>query len=189
MKTSESIKEISKALQQFAMLVGTVKKDADNPFFKSKYATLSNLLQEIGVPLQESNLVVTQFPDGMNGLTTRLIHADSGEWMESTHEVNLSKNDPQSSGSAITYMRRYAIQSILCINIEDDDDGNAASKPTKSQSNSNSNETDDRPWLTDKQFEQAKQRILAGESEVLTKLDKAFKMKKAFREELKSITK
>lgn len=188
MKTSESIKEISKALQKFAMMVGKVKKDANNPFFKSKYATLSNLLQEIAVPLQESNLVIAQFPDGMNGLTTRLIHADSGEWMESTHEVTLAKNDPQSSGSAITYMRRYAVQSILCINIEDDDDGNAASTPSKSTSNQNNND-DDKPWMNEKQFESAKERISNGETGVLEKAKQAFKMKKVYREELENLTK
>lgn len=186
MKTSESIKEISKALQQFAMLVGTVKKDANNPFFKSKYATLSNILESVGVPLQEANLVVTQFPDGLNGLTTRLIHADSGEWMESTHEVTLAKNDPQSSGSAITYMRRYAIQSILCINVEDDDDGNAASKPQAPQQQ---NQNDDKPWMNEKQFESAKQRIANGEFDLLPKLLSEFKMKKVYREELENLTK
>jgi hypothetical protein len=187
MKTSESVKEISKALQKFAMLVGTVKKDANNPFFKSKYATLSNILESVGEPLQEANLVVAQFPDGLNGLTTRLIHADSGEWMESTHEVTLAKNDPQSSGSAITYMRRYAIQSILCINVEEDDDGNAASKPQAHQKSNDQN--DDRPWMTEKQFESAKQRISGGEKELLPKLIAEFKMKKIFKTELENLIK
>lgn len=184
MKTSDSIIELSKALQHFAMVVGKVKKDANNPFFKSKYASLSNLLEAIGSPLQESNLVVIQFPDGLNGLTTRLVHSVSGEWMEATHEVTLAKNDPQGSGSAITYMRRYAVQSILCINIEDDDDGNAASTPSKSnQSN------DDKPWMNEKQFESAKDRILNGESGVLEKAKQAFKMKKVYFAELQELTK
>lgn len=43
-----------------------------------------------------------------------------------TVNIQPVKNDPQAVGSAITYMRRYALGAILGLNIEDDDDGNAA---------------------------------------------------------------
>lgn len=129
MNKSDSIKEIAAAIVVFHDKVGTVKKDAENPFFKSKYATLDNFLETIKEPLGESGLSFAQFPDG-NGLTTILMHAESGEFLEAQYSVPLSKQDPQGAGSAITYMRRYALGAILGLATETDDDGNTASKPT-----------------------------------------------------------
>jgi hypothetical protein len=123
---SESIKEIAVALAVFHLKVGTIKKDAQNPFFKSSYASLSNILDSISVPLAESNLTFTQFPCGTNGLTTILIHTKSGEFIQSEYEMKPVKDDPQGRGSVITYQRRYALASILGLNIDDDDDGNTA---------------------------------------------------------------
>ncbi len=62
-------------------------------------------------------------------LTTIIVHAESGEWMESSYVMPVAKqNDPQAMGSAITYARRYALASIFNLNQEEsDDDGNLAS--------------------------------------------------------------
>jgi hypothetical protein len=67
-----------------------------------------------------------QIPDG-NGLTTIIMH-DSGEWIRATATLTLDKQTPQGQGSAITYMRRYALSAALGIATEDDDGGNEASK-------------------------------------------------------------
>lgn len=128
MNKSDSIKELAKALQVFHEKVGAVKKDADNPFFKSKYATLDNTLETVKEPLKEAGLSFAQFPSGENGLSTILMH-ESGEWIEDTFTIPLAKNDPQGAGSALTYMRRYALGAILGLATETDDDGNSASKP------------------------------------------------------------
>jgi len=132
------MKEIAAALFKFQQEVGKVKKDATNPFFKSKYATLSNVLDVIREPLNKCNLVVTQSPFGGDEptLSTKIIHAESGEYILSDYPLMLVKNDPQSMGSAITYARRYALVSMLCLDVDDDDDGNAATKavqPTQSE--------------------------------------------------------
>jgi hypothetical protein len=50
------------------------------------------------------------------------------------------KNDPQSMGSAITYQRRYSLAALLNLNIDKDDDGNAASVAPQVQVN-------EKPWL------------------------------------------
>jgi hypothetical protein len=126
MTTSESTKEISAALVGFHKEVGKIAKDAKNPFFKSKYASLSGILDTISEPLVNNGLSVVQFPEGENGLTTRLTHT-SGEWMESTYTMKPVKDTPQDRGSAITYQRRYAIGAILSLNIDEDDDANKAS--------------------------------------------------------------
>jgi hypothetical protein len=133
MQTSESIKNLSEALVSFHKEVGKISKDSKNPFFKSKYASLSNILETIHDSLINNGLTVVQFPEGENGLTTRLCHS-SGEWMEATYSMRPAKDDPQGRGSAITYQRRYAIGAILSLNIDEDDDGNNASKPSQKAS-------------------------------------------------------
>ncbi len=126
MEKSQSIVNIAKALSQFQAKMGKVSKDATNPFFNSKYATLSNILETIKTPLIESGLSFTQFPTGQNGLTTVLMHGESGEYMQTDYFMNPSKSDPQAQGSAISYMRRYALAAVLGLNIDEDDDANAA---------------------------------------------------------------
>ena len=126
MNKSESIKNIAGALVNFQATVSKVGKESSNPFFKSKYASLANILDTIQKPLSECGLAITQFPDG-NALTTLIVHAESGEWMESSYVMPVAKqNDPQAMGSAITYARRQSIGSILNLNIDDDDDGEKA---------------------------------------------------------------
>jgi hypothetical protein len=130
MKRSEAIKEIATALCRFQGQVETVLKDADNPFYKSKYATLGKVLEVIRKPMLENGLSFVQLPEDENELITLLMH-QSGEWIETSYKLPPLKMDPQSRGSAITYQRRYAITSILGIAIDEDDDGNKASEPGK----------------------------------------------------------
>lgn len=131
MEKSEHINELAAALCKFQGEVEKVAKEATNPFFKSKYASLSNILDVIREPLFSNGLSISQYPAGEHGLTTMLMHS-SGQYIMETYFVKPVKDDPQSAGSAITYQRRYAIASILSLNI-DDDDGNAASTPAKRQ--------------------------------------------------------
>jgi hypothetical protein len=132
MNTSTDIKQISAALVGFHKAVGKIPKDSNNPFFKSKYASLSGILDTIATPLADNGLSIVQFPEGENGLTTRLVHS-SGEWMEATYSMRPAKDDPQGRGSAITYQRRYAVGAMLSLNIDEDDDANAASKLPQKQ--------------------------------------------------------
>ena len=128
MEKSESIKNIATSLIEFQSKVQNVKKDGSNPYFKSKYATLENILDTIKPTLKECGLSFSQFPDG-DGLTTILMD-ESGEYLKATVRMTPVDNKPQSQGSAITYMRRYSLSAVLGIAVEDDDDGNAASQPT-----------------------------------------------------------
>ena len=131
MEKSETINNLAKALIDFQGRVQKIKKDAKNPFFKSNYASLSNIQDAISQPLAESGLAYSQMPSGVNGLTTILIHAESGEYLMESFIMPVSKpNDPQAVGSAITYAKRYSLSGVLGLNIDDDDDGNkAAEKP------------------------------------------------------------
>lgn len=129
METSPTIAKLAAALTDFQAAVPSVLKDSTNPFFKSKYATLENFINTIKPHLKKSGLSYSQLPDA-DGLTTVIMHS-SGEWLKATASLHLSKQDPQGQGSAITYMRRYALGAALGLATEEDDDGNAASKPMK----------------------------------------------------------
>lgn len=181
-KTSEDIIEIAKALAVFQMTIGKIKKDATNPFFNHPYATLSTILEAIAGPLQESSLVVSQFPTGNHGLTTLILHTESGQWFQSEYSMKPTREDPQGHGSAITYMRRYALGAALCLNIEEDDDANQASR------SNGKIETDARPSMTQQQFEKCVARIENGEKGVYEKAAKAMRMKKEYERKLRSIS-
>lgn len=129
MEKSESIAELAKALCKFQGEMEGIKKDAANPFFKSKYASLANIIEDTRNGLAKNGLSYAQFPSGEYELTTILMHT-SGEWMKAAYKMEPVDKKPQSLGSAITYQRRYALTAILGLQVEDDD-GNEASKPPK----------------------------------------------------------
>ena len=129
---SESIQELAKALLAAQAEFSAVPKGSDNPFYKSKYAALPDVVKHAGPVLSKHGLAVSQFVDNVNGedaLTTYLIHS-SGEWISHSMLLHLVKNDPQAQGSAITYARRYSYMACLGLVADEDDDGNAASKPS-----------------------------------------------------------
>jgi hypothetical protein len=127
MEKSNSIKEIASALCTFQGEVEKIKKGNTNPFFKSKYASLSDILDVIRQPLTDNGLSFVQFPKGKYGLDTMLMHT-SGEWISESYDMEPTKHDPQGAGSVITYQRRYALGAILGLNIDVDDDANKASE-------------------------------------------------------------
>jgi ERF superfamily len=141
MNTSKSTAQLTKALIAFHKQIAPIKKDAQNPHFRNTYASLAAIIEGINEPLTANGLSYVQFPSGVNGLTTRLMH-ESGEWMEDTFTMTPSKNDPQGLGSAITYQRRYSLGAVLGIATEDDDDGNAASTPSTSKEKPTSDDLD-----------------------------------------------
>ena len=122
-ETSESQKELSKALVKFNESMGMVAKSSKNPFFKSDYAKLPDILEAIKQPLIEAGLSISHAPVGDNNLVTILRHS-SGEWQRSVFYMKSVKDTPQDRGSVITYMSRYAVGAILNLSIDVDDDGN-----------------------------------------------------------------
>ena len=134
MRTSESIKNISKAMAQFQAEVKNPANTANNPFFKSKYAPLNDVLNLVRPILTKHGLSVLQSPsgDGEHITVTTLITHESGEWIESDPlTLKADKATAQGAGSAVTYARRYALSAMLGISSEDDDDGNYASDTDK----------------------------------------------------------
>ena len=123
MKSSESINELATALCKAQSEMGGAVKDSANPFFKSSYADLTSVIKAIKQPFADNGLSYTQFPvsnENGVGVSTRLMHI-SGQWLEMDYTLPTVKKDPQAAGSAITYARRYALQSIAGIPTADDD--------------------------------------------------------------------
>jgi len=108
-----------------------VAKNAINPHFRNRYASLDAILDDVRPILAKHGLGISQeplFEDGKAGVVTRIIH-ESGETRESTLLLPLKDQSPQGVGSALTYAKRYAISSVLMIAADDDEDGEIASKP------------------------------------------------------------
>ena len=144
MITSDSIANLTLALSIVQGKMTHAIKDSANPFFKSKYADLESVWDVCRSLLSENGLAVMQFPGDINfvqlekengdiniatkmSLTTIISHK-SGEFMSQQMSVPVTKPDAQGAGSALTYMRRYALAAVVGV-VQADDDGNAASSP------------------------------------------------------------
>jgi hypothetical protein len=118
------MKQIATALLNAQGEMSNPKKGATNPFFKSKYADL-NAIREAVIPVLNSHGISVLQPivhvDSKNFVKTILLH-ESGELLESLTEIIYNKqNDAQAQGSGISYARRYALQSFVCVGADDDD--------------------------------------------------------------------
>ena len=131
MNKSESITNLATALAMAQMNLKGAIKDSANPFFKSKYADLSSVVEAIRSAFGQCGLSYVQRIEPSDKdevrVETILLHA-SGEWL-SCGALNLpvSKADAQGYGSALTYARRYSL-AAACGVAPEDDDGNAATK-------------------------------------------------------------
>ena len=110
--------------------IGAISKDSTNPFFKSKYFDINSLLKHVEPLLQKNGLLLLQ-PIIKGEVFSEILDVESGESVTSSIPLP-QMDDPQKLGSAITYYRRYTLQSLLGLQAEDDD-ANSASQATKSQ--------------------------------------------------------
>lgn len=116
-------------LLEFQKKVGAISKDETNPFFKSKYFDINGLIENIKPILNEVGLTLTQpirIDNGKNILCSYL--EDGDKTIVYSQMILPDIQDPQKLGSAITYYRRYAIQSMLLLQAEDDDSNVASGK-------------------------------------------------------------
>lgn len=129
MSLVRSLLEVQKEL-------GAVSKDKQNPFFSSNYADINKYIEVVKPVLSKHGIVVLQPLDNINGVpalkTIFMFEGDSLDGtsgrLEFTTPIVFKDNDPQKVGSAITYYRRYALQSALFIEAEDDDANKASGK-------------------------------------------------------------
>ena len=125
---------ITKKLLEFQKLNIKVTKDSDNPYFKSKYVNLNEVLDKVKKPLNDLGVVIIQLPQE-KGLLTQLIDTEDDSKVECFMPY-VEATTAQKLGSNNTYNRRYSLVTLL--GLEDvDDDGNAASVVAKIQSGQN----------------------------------------------------
>jgi len=123
MIASADLSKIVPALLRAQRKTDHAVKDSKNPFFKSSYADLNSVIESCKQNLNDEGILVLQpmISDGMNDyLETSLLHEESGQFIVSKMRILPPKN-MQDYGSAITYARRYSLQSLVFIGAEDDD--------------------------------------------------------------------
>lgn len=187
-----NVKFLSK-IAELKKETGKLSKDCTNPFFNSKYFDINQLLEHLEPICEAKGLLILQpIIDGK--VYSQIIDLETGECKESAIEIP-AYTDPQKTGSAITYFRRYTLQSLLGLQAEDDDANKSAGRTQKTNNGStankndggskNTNNSEDKPWLnlTDKDgnmTEVFKKIIKRAESETITvaELKKYFKISK-----------
>ena len=125
---SKSLNEKLFLLQQE---IGTISKDATNPFYQSKYFDINSLIKQLQPLLQEHRLLLLQ-PIIDDMVLSQIICIDSNEAVVSRLKLP-EMNDPQKLGSAITYYRRYTLGSLLGLQSVDDDANLASQAVTKTK--------------------------------------------------------
>lgn len=157
MHSTESTQKLLAAFLKVQAETKTLVKNKKNPHTGSMYADLEAVANVADAVLTKHGLTLLTLPasnlshsSGIYsiGVLCMLAHPESGEWI--TQEFLMPapiekrwKKDPstkketdviaqegvtaQGAGSVLTYMRRYAIVTILNLRAEDDDDGNSAS--------------------------------------------------------------
>jgi len=138
---SSELKDLFTALAKAQAEMQTAELSASNPFFKTRYADLAAIVKASRPALTKHGFAIIQqiitHEDGQTMLHTMLCH-NSGQWVESRVRIVPPKNDVQSMGSYITYLRRYSIASICGIVSSEDDDGQLAVSHAKEISSRNS---------------------------------------------------
>ncbi|MEN8834730.1 MAG: ERF family protein [Polaribacter sp.] len=133
---------INEKLFNLQQEIGTISKDSNNPFFKSKYFDINSLIKQLQPLLKKNKLLLLQ-PIEEDMVVSKLICIDGTGGVISALKLP-EINDPQKLGSAITYYRRYTLASLLGLQAIDDD-GNIASNRSSDLRDSNLNS--EKPWL------------------------------------------
>lgn len=109
--------------------VTVTPRDSNKRSYSFKFATLDHIIEAIRKPLTDHGLWFTQIlkkgDDGVYLLDTRLMHC-TGQWIACQTPLIVEGQGNQQFGSALTFMRRYALTTLLGIAAEEDDDANIA---------------------------------------------------------------
>tara|TARA_R110000782_G_scaffold134280_2_gene226680 strand:- start:9282 stop:9806 length:525 start_codon:yes stop_codon:yes gene_type:complete len=172
-KKETSINEKLFNLQQE---IGTISKDASNPFYKSKYFDINSLIKQLQPLLKKHKLLLLQ-PIEEDMVVSKLLCIDGGGGVVSGLKLPVI-TDPQKLGSCITYYRRYTLSSLLGLQSEDDDANAASGKTTQKVEN---------PWLNKDtlQFTKAINHLKQGGN--IKDVEAKYKLSKAVRDELSKL--
>lgn len=131
---------MSKKISNIARLGISCLKNADNPYFNSKYADLGAVVDALKKPLEKeglgyyfSILNISSNPtnDGWFWqVIITVVDLETGK-TEGTSAFPITCLEPQKFGSNVTYAKRYLLTTMFNVIAEVDDDGNATMTPTK----------------------------------------------------------
>lgn len=128
MSKTKTPKTLVQKMLDIQLKLEPMVKDSKNPHFRSNYFDINSLLGVLRPILNSAGILLYQpvlEVDGRSILRTSFVDTESGESLIS--DIRLIESDnPQKIGGCITYYRRYALQSMLGLEAQDDD-GNAAS--------------------------------------------------------------
>lgn len=152
---SDTIDKIAPALLKAQTQIGAATKGAVNPHFKKSFASLGDVMEACKVALNEQMIAVLQ-PVGHDErgqyVDTVLLHA-SGQFISDRMTITCAKeNDPQAQGSAVTYARRYGLQSMLFIPAEDDDAEGSMNRGNQSRPTTQQKQTTSHAQTPDNDF-------------------------------------
>ncbi|NBT33692.1 MAG: hypothetical protein EBT13_17805, partial [Rhodobacteraceae bacterium] len=128
---SDQCGEFAAALATAQGQMSNAAKDSENPHFRSKYADLASVIDAVRPHLSAVGICFQQFPTtkGKAVSVTTIFRHKSNQWTACTLTAEARASDPQSVGSAVTYLRRYGLMAMAGIAPAEDDDGNGASQP------------------------------------------------------------
>lgn len=185
---------INPILNEFGILLKSevVNSSAERVFTKKKYLDLYGP--------QGKEKVLVDIHETLFHLEFRFtwIDVETGEKDVNLWRASGMNGDEQGAGSACTYAERYFILKYFNIPTGDDDPDALSNKkkpettskldakPSDSNPTENNQQEDPRPWMTEKALNDCKARIKKGEADVYLKADKAFRMKKQYRDELRN---
>ena len=131
MKHSDSLANIAPALVKAQAEIKNSIQTADNPFYKSTYAPLDVVIDDVRPVLNRHGISVLQDVSSSGDdviVSTMLLHV-SGEWIQQEGmRLPMEKITPQGAGSAVTYGRRYTLPMMTGTATEKDDDANSCEK-------------------------------------------------------------
>jgi hypothetical protein len=203
MEQSPTISKLAQALCRFQDKCHTIEFDStvkvatgSGQQYSFKYASYPKIIAAIRPLLSENGLSFSQPAEADGSVTTLLMH-ESGEYLKSSLLIPVPDKDPQKMGSAISYARRYALSAILGLATDEDEDGNLAAgngiekKGTagKVWKEKDKSISDARPWITQRQVEQAIERMEAGEKDVYDKTIKTYRIRRTYRTQLDKVYK
>jgi len=153
-ETVEVVLTFLQKLHNAKQSIKKVAKNAKNPHFKNNYADINALIEEVEPILLENRLLENRLlllqPIEDGYVYTKIICIDSNDRTISCMKLP-EIQDPQKIGSAVTYYRRYTLQSLLSLQAVDDD-ANLSSEAVKSQ----------KQGLSQERFEKALEAIKSG---------------------------
>ena len=127
---SDKIDKLAGALAKAQGELDGAAKKSTNPFFKSGYADLHEVISSTFPHLSKHGLSISQGNEIVPGavcVTTTLLH-ESGQWLRSKIKVPFpigkdgnAKIDAQGVGTATTYGRRYSLAAMVGVAQKDDD--------------------------------------------------------------------